>query len=288
MEIKMGKDSGKQQTKDGSRFALWAARLSLLVPVVTLGMNIVVFLVVRGLPQAIMVITSGALIVGVILSIMALAAVRKQGRKGILGHAVTGAVLNGVLITSAIFLIPALKRTPEINIPAYSEAQLRSMPNIIENSTKVIDTFIGFRLEIPKGFESNPSGSNVHNVLYSYVKFQPGGSANISINIGRLGGTISKEPTSPRDIEKMRKKLPKASTIEVVQKSWQGYPVEAFISRIPLGGTTLTTWSVQIPLAREAIQIHIAGPTETKEECQSILDQLLSSLKGKSNWDYLK
>ncbi len=42
---------------------------------------------------------------------------------------------------------------------------------------------------------------------------------------------------------------------------------------------------VQVPLAREAIQINVGGPAERDWQCEELAALLLNSLKGLSNWD---
>jgi hypothetical protein len=69
--------------------------------------------------------------------------------------------------------------------------------------------------------------------------------------------------------------------------SWDKYDLDVFVSQFSVDDLRMCSRSVQIPLSREAIQINVAGFEKLNSECQSVMNQMLESLKGKSNWVYL-
>ena len=223
--------------------------------------------------------------IALILAIIALAAIPKYGRKGILGYACGGIVTNLLIIVGCISLFFATKRVAEVFNGSYSKDEMIEMPRVISDSQVVINEEIGFRIEIPSGFVENPLPQQPR-VLYSFVRVYED-NCNIAINIERLGGRIGKETPSPEELKAIREHLPPDSAVGQALLSWDKYEVVALVSQFTMNGLKLCSRSVQIPLSREAIQINVAGFEELSSECQSVMDQVLESLKGKSNWVYL-
>ena len=97
-------------------FAYQAAQASLLAPVI----SIVTSVIINGggslppLARGIAGISCIFLILlGFIFGIMALSGIRRHGKKGILGRAIAGLCINGILIVFMIASIPMYKKMAE-------------------------------------------------------------------------------------------------------------------------------------------------------------------------------
>jgi hypothetical protein len=94
-------------------FASQAATFSLVAPLLCIGMNVFAGETVHGNRIAMMVLggTCALLIIaGLVLGIVALFATRRHGRKGILGKAVAGVCINGIIVALMVLTIPAMTR----------------------------------------------------------------------------------------------------------------------------------------------------------------------------------
>jgi hypothetical protein len=96
-------------------FALQAAQASVLSPLIAVGVSIVVNVGMGGQTSPLMGMITGGLsilliVLGFVFGIIALSGVRRHGRKGILGRAIAGIIINGFLIAVMILSIPAWRK----------------------------------------------------------------------------------------------------------------------------------------------------------------------------------
>ena len=98
-------------------FAFQAAQASLLAPVFSIGVSIFVNGGGSQLSPTVRIITGSVCILffllGFIFGIIALAGVRRYGKKGIFGRAIAGICINGILIAVMIISIPMMKKMAE-------------------------------------------------------------------------------------------------------------------------------------------------------------------------------
>ena len=97
-------------------FARQAALFSLLAPFVSIGINIFGHQAVQGNGVA-MILLGGTctllILAGFVLGIVALVGTRKRGTKGILGKAIAGICINGIIIFFMLIAIPVFMKAAE-------------------------------------------------------------------------------------------------------------------------------------------------------------------------------
>jgi hypothetical protein len=245
-------------------------------------------LVSSGAPTRVMkMVLAGAgtavILAGFVLALLALVGSLRQGRKGGKGLAVAGLAVNGAILLGAVALIPTLTRLARVWNAGYSVREMMDMPQVIPGSRVILNEPLGFRIEIPIEFVDNPQPPPPR-MLYSFLWAGTKGTV-MCINIERLGGRLRQESLGSEFCAGMRSQLPPDARIEQASVSWKTYQLDAFGSQFSVDGRALCVWAVQVPLAREAIQIGVGGPMESGEECHRLLNQLLTGLAGRSNWD---
>ncbi|MCP4612765.1 MAG: hypothetical protein GY845_29060 [Planctomycetes bacterium] len=267
-------------------FPMRAAKLSLFIPIVLFAIGLLMLCIPipkpRELEMAIGAINLILIFGALVLAIIALAYIPRYGRKGILSYACGGIAINLLILASFIFLFFGLKRVAKVFNAGYSLDEMQAMPEVITNSQVITNEEIGFRIEIPKDFIVNPQ-TQPPNVLYSFVNTFDDANT-IVIKIDRLGGTIAKQGLTPEDLTVIRGQFHPGSVVEHTLLKWDRYELDVFTNRFTMNDLRLYMCSVQVPLSREAIQINVAGLEEMSDECNLGLNQLLDSLKGKSNW----
>jgi hypothetical protein len=95
-------------------FAKQAALFSLLAPFVSIGINICGNQAVQGNRVGMFVLGGTCtllILLGFVFGIVALIGMRKHGTKGILGKALAGVCLNGIILLFALIAIPAFIQT---------------------------------------------------------------------------------------------------------------------------------------------------------------------------------
>jgi ABC-type molybdate transport system permease subunit len=99
-------------------FAFQAAQASLLAPLFSVGVGVVVNVGMGNQATPLAKLITGCLSVllilsGFILGIVALLGTRRYGKKGIMGRAVAGICINGVIIAFMIISIPTYMKAAE-------------------------------------------------------------------------------------------------------------------------------------------------------------------------------
>jgi hypothetical protein len=98
-------------------FARQAALFSFLAPFIGAGINFLGHQAVQGNRVGLIILGCiGTLFVfaGFVLGIMALIGTRKHGTRGILGRAIAGICINGIIICLMLIAIPGFKRAAEL------------------------------------------------------------------------------------------------------------------------------------------------------------------------------
>ena len=100
----------------GAARAQQMALFSVLAPGLGIGLNVVVGSAIQGERLALFVLGLTAtllILAGFVLGIVALFSTRKHGRKGIIGKAIAGICINGILIVFMLLSIPLLMKAGE-------------------------------------------------------------------------------------------------------------------------------------------------------------------------------
>jgi len=93
--------------------------------------------------------------------------------------------------------------------------------------------------------------------------------------VQRMHATLGREHLKSTD-------LPAKSQLLTVR--WKGLDIDAIRTDTGQTGTPITVYTAQVPLRREAIQVIVAGPSARATEALAILNSVLRSLKGETNW----
>lgn len=93
--------------------------------------------------------------------------------------------------------------------------------------------------------------------------------------VQRMHATLGREHLKSSD-------LPAKSQLLTVR--WNGLDIDAIRTDTGQTGTPITVYTAQVPLRREAIQVIVAGPSARATEALAILNSVLGSLKGETNW----
>ena len=137
----------------------------------------------------------------------------------------------------------------------------------------------GYSLTLPDGFVANATlASASPTVLHAFTLNVPSGSKpGIILFIEKMDGTIDQEHLTPESI-------PAGFKGRLFTTNWQGFVVDAIEVPEKVGNVTTTTYNVQIPLRRAAIQIKLFGPAERRADLDRLLTEILNGLHGESNW----
>jgi hypothetical protein len=90
-------------------------------------------------------------------------------------------------------------------------------------------------------------------------------------------------------VEKAAEESVRGTGVELVkfeyrQTRWQGLELDLLVTQAKREGRGILTLSTQVPLAKEAVQINMAGSAEDGTRLLADLQTVLGSLQGKSNW----
>jgi hypothetical protein len=78
--------------------------------------------------------------------------------------------------------------------------------------------------------------------------------------------------------------VPPGKPVSIVTFNWLGLPVDGFRVVDKLGSGEYLSFNVQIPLRKQAIQLGFGGAVSSESELHALVDQLLPTLDGETNW----
>jgi len=224
-------------------------------------------------------------IAGVMSGIIALFGVRRHGRKGILWPALTGLGIWFLLFALAALALPTLSRARRL-AAAQRPASLLPVRHIA-TATSQRDTELGFAFDLPEGFQPLPTASIPKVSKYAYIKPCNDGSKLI-LFVQPLGGTISREHIKVEDVRRSAERLvpPGAPvpSITMTTFSWRGIQLDGIVSASKIKNVDLLSFTVQIPLRKQAVQLEATGVALPDRQVRELLDQMLSSFDGETNW----
>jgi hypothetical protein len=222
--------------------------------------------------RAIIISTSCWLLTGIVSAVIALTAVRRYGRKGILVPA---------LIGIGVWLIPPALAVPQF-LALRKQAQARAASRITLQSlitdptaTRIVGKEPDFSVDIPKEFFKLDQNETPADTLYAFAK--PSGTADLKdvIMVGILPGVIAPGGMDPKEVPK---------GITLTSHSWRGVPVEGFRAELEQDGIAYVVIQVQVPLRPRAIQLGFATPQAKEADLPPLIQKVLASLDGESNW----
>jgi hypothetical protein len=136
---------------------------------------------------------------------------------------------------------------------------------------------LGYVMSLPEGFVSIPAefagGRDVVGCWAGEGSQSSQGAFFLCVQ--RMHATLGREHLKSTD-------LPAKSQLLTVR--WNGLDIDAIRTDTGQTGTAITVYTAQVPLRREAIQVIVAGPSARATEALAVLNSVLGSLKGETNW----
>jgi len=233
--------------KRAAMFSVVAPGIAVLVNVVTIS--------ARQNSQAgklaIGIVGLSLIVAGFICAVIGLCSIRKHGRKGILGRSITGLLINGFVIASALLLMAPI-------------LQQRMQPR--------------FTVAMPSAYADFPAGMQQPNVSHSFIKGDPTDETpDIVCFVESLGGTIGKDT----DLSGFVASRPNVTLLE---EEWKGHPIDVCRIQESFQGRRFLTFNAQVPVLPQAVQVKITGPMERENELRQDLRAVLAGIDGPTNW----
>ena len=142
---------------------------------------------------------------------------------------------------------------------------------------QINDPDLKFSLTIPDGFVRDPELAGAQpDFVHAYRSTEPQ-DVGVVIVIERLRGTIGRERLDPSH-------LPRGIVGRVLTLQWKDFELDGFELAEEVHGIRTISYTVQVPLKREAIQIRVAGARDRSDELLRLTNALLASLQGETNW----
>lgn len=273
------RDSQQNENNPFQKLAL----ASVIAPVV--GVAVIYLMAKTSLagqvPALIGAIVSLALIAaGGLFGIIALFGIVKYGRERILIPALFGIAITYVLVVYAC--LPAFRHA---RAQATFQASLHAPPKPVvhlQSAHVLDDARLHFSMDIPEGFKNWPD-TVFTNFNYCYARdLVDSGYARLVIGIQSLNGIMrANERLRPEDVSRY---TPRGGKVDVIEKNWRGLKIDGLVSELPENGTSTLTYVIQIPLVPSAIQLVARGPASRRADMEKLIDDILSSIDGKTNW----
>jgi hypothetical protein len=206
---------------------------------------------------------------GLIAGIVALCGVRRYGRKQLLFPAITGLCLWLALFGLAIPPYLRVRKMVSLGKPT-PLIPVKHSPA----ATRIEDKEVGFSFDLPDAYEPflvKPQG--YRHAFLRKVENEP----NRVLLVKLLAGTLPRQRLKPEE-------MPAGRSVSLTSFDWRGVQVDGLRLPEKLDEKDYLTFNVQIPLRRQAIQLMFGLPAESESEIRPIVEQVLSTLEGETNW----
>ena len=234
-----------------------AALTSVVAPGIAVVMNVMTITVTQDSPTgklAIGIAGSSLIVAGLVCAVIGLLGIRKHGKKGILGRSIAGLLINGFLIVSAFFTFQRMQHLQEQRMQT------------------------GLAVAMPATFVEFPTGMQQPDIVYSFIKGDAtDDSPDILCFVEDLGGTIRKDD----DLSGLAAARP---DMTIFKEDWKGHRIDVFRVQESLHNVKFLTFSAQIPLLPNAVQVKIIGLMDRESELRKDLSEVLAGIDGPTNW----
>jgi hypothetical protein len=156
-------------------------------------------------------------------------------------------------------------------------------------ATTISDARRELSFTLPDGYVESPGGTREPKLGLAFARGEMEKPGYAILQVVSLGGTIGRGKLDPTAVEKAARDSVRGSGVELGKfeyrrTKWQGLEVDLLVAHAKRDGHDIVTVSTQVPLAKEAIQLNLAGSADEQARLFADLQSVLGSLKGKSNW----
>lgn len=151
--------------------------------------------------------------------------------------------------------------------------------NSIQGGETITDAKFGFTLTLPDGFKPQPVPANaMSEFLYTFVREEVAGQPiAVVLGLEKMDGPLKQRVLSREDV-------PATFSGKLFQMRWNGLDVNTATVIEAVENHKVITFNTQIPLRHCGIQLKLFGSLDNEEELKTLLSEILTGLKGESNW----
>jgi hypothetical protein len=190
---------------------------------------------------------------------------------------------GGKRFVLAVFWVSAaliMLRLPTLGMPARKALMLEPVTHtpgayLLKNDSPP------FTIEIPEGFKAYDSAKKSPDVTHVFVSDPTGeNGGRLVVGIKTRGSMLSSDHEMNR--KGLKETMPPDG--ELTTKNWRGIPVYTCITHGEKDGIPVVTYQVLVPLKPKAIELAVFGMASKSSAISALVDKLLASLDGQTNW----
>jgi hypothetical protein len=179
-----------------------------------------------------------------------------------------------IRLVVALLSTVALFTAGQVGAEAPAQEAKKAVRTNANGSVTLEDGNLAFKLVLPKGTQE-ATAAETGDIAYAFQVGTPPDAYTVAIQ--KLHRPIARE-FSDADAAKVKPSLP--VTAKLVPAEWSGIKVMALRLEQSTPQGPYVDYGAQIPLSRDAIQLHVAGPAAGDEKLKKALTDLLGSLTG--------
>lgn len=151
------------------------------------------------------------------------------------------------------------------------------------------DAELDYRFELPAGYRPHTPGFGRPRERSAFLRGELRVGSYAALSVQGLGGTIGRGAVDRQAVERAAHTAAERTGVEPTRfeysnARWQRFELEVVATRISTGNVEVVTLAVQVPLARQALQLVLLGPATELARLRSELTAMLGTLQGHSNW----
>jgi hypothetical protein len=148
---------------------------------------------------------------------------------------------------------------------------------------------LGFTFALPDGFENPAADAGDAPAALRFRRGRPGDGSFGILEVVPMAGTIGPGKLNRPIVEEsaraaLRAANATATDFDYRTTRWKTFDLELVVAHVSKGSQRLVTLTTQVPLARQAVQLHLLGPAADEANLIGELQSVLGSLDGQSSW----
>lgn len=148
---------------------------------------------------------------------------------------------------------------------------------------------LGCSFTLPDGFQRTTLPVAGGQMEMAFMRGRPKDASFAALQLGSLGGTIGRGKLDAKMVEDSARAALRGTNASITRfdyraTRWKDFDFELAVAQVSKENLRLVTFTIQVPLAPEALQMSMVGPAADEARLLGEVQAILASLDGKTNW----
>ncbi len=182
----------------------------------------------------------------------------------------------------ALQLAPLAPQAASLALSKLTREEVEGLDQEIEGSMILFDEPLGYRMEIPPGFQQIEEPAE--GMMYAFALPLEDEDEVMVISIAHMDVEVPKDRDPKALLNFVTESAGEGAEVRPYDVTWDGTKLDGVEQTVEIDGMVIKTYIVVIPIAEEAIQLVVSAPESYTKAARTLLNQMMTTLYGTTNW----